>query len=189
MAAGVRGPLVLVGQSIGGLLVRLYTESYGANVIGVVLIDPTHEENDLFSLRLNRWVRLRELATGRAVPEPRLEGKPSTEYKPEDDYMAEEFQLMYLARKSKPEPFGNRPLIVLGAGVRNTPPGTSEEMWKDLRMKRDEQVRDLAHLSRNSKFIVDPSGGHNLHLQNPQLVARSIEEVIEAASKAAKLIP
>src|SRR6185503_15971781 len=32
-AAKVPGPFVLVGQSIGGLLVRLYTELYGNNVV------------------------------------------------------------------------------------------------------------------------------------------------------------
>jgi pimeloyl-ACP methyl ester carboxylesterase len=37
------GPFVLVGQSIGGLLVRLYSAQYGSEVIGVVLVDSTHE--------------------------------------------------------------------------------------------------------------------------------------------------
>jgi pimeloyl-ACP methyl ester carboxylesterase len=37
------GPFVLVGHSIGGLLVRLYTQQYGSDVVGLVLVDPTHE--------------------------------------------------------------------------------------------------------------------------------------------------
>src|SRR5262245_11064944 len=36
-AAKVPGPFVLVGHSIGGLLVRLYTEQYGGDVAGLVL--------------------------------------------------------------------------------------------------------------------------------------------------------
>jgi len=64
-AAKVPGPFVLVGQSIGGLLVRLYAEQYGSNVVGVVLVDPTHESNVLDSVRYGGWVRLREKATGR----------------------------------------------------------------------------------------------------------------------------
>jgi pimeloyl-ACP methyl ester carboxylesterase len=88
-AAKVPGPFVLVGQSIGGLLVRLYAERYGRDVVGIVLVDPTHESAVLGSIRYGGWVRLREKATGRVVPEPRREGKASTQYNPEDDYLAE----------------------------------------------------------------------------------------------------
>ena len=187
-AAKIPGPFVLVGQSIGGLLVRLYTEQYGSNVVGVVLIDPTHESGVLGSVRYGGWVRLREKATaGRVVPEPRRDGNASSEYKPEDDYMAEEFQQIYLSRKANPEPLGNRPLIVLGAGKRSKPPGTSDALWEELRKERDEQVQDLAHLSRNSKFILAPSSGHAIHNDDPELVARAMKEVLEAALKGVPL--
>ena len=103
--------------------------------------------------------------------------------------MAEEYQQMYLARKANPEPLGNLPLVVLGAGKRAKPPGTSDEKWKELRHERDQQVQDLAHLSRNSRFILDPSSSHAIHNDDPQLVARAIQEVIEAASKGVPLNP
>src|SRR4051794_11347976 len=74
-AAKIPGPYVLVGQSIGGLLVRLYTDQYGSDVVGMVLVDPTHESDMLGNVRYGGWVRLREKATGRPVPEPRREGK------------------------------------------------------------------------------------------------------------------
>jgi hypothetical protein len=169
--------------------VRQYAEQYGSDVVGVVLVDPTHEDDINYNLRARRWVRLRDLATGRAVPQPRREGRVSTQYNPEEDYLAEEFQQIFLSRRANPEPLGNRPLIVLGAGKRPQAPGTSEEFWKDLRRQRDERVRDLARLSRNSKFILDPSSSHRIHGDNPQLVARAIEEVVEAASKRILLKP
>ena len=187
-AAKIPGPLVLVGQSMGGLLVRLYTEKYGSHVVGVVLVDPTHESSVLGSVRYGGWVRLREkAAAGRVVPEPRSEGRASSEYRPEDDYMAEEFQQMYLSRKANPQPLGVRPLIVLAAGKRPKPPGTSDEKWKELRQERDEQIQDLAHLSRNSKFILAPASSHAIHNDDPELVARAIKEVLEAASNGAPL--
>src|SRR5206468_7807904 len=134
-----------------------------SNVVGAVLVDPTHESSKLGSIRYGGWVRLREKATGRVVPEPRREGKPATQYNPEDDYMAEEFQQIYLSRKANPEPLGNRPLIVLGAGQRPKPSGTSDEKWKELRQEKDEQVQDMAHLSQNSKFILALSSRHAIH--------------------------
>lgn len=188
-AANVRGPFVLVGHSIGGLLARLYTDQFGSDVVGVVLVDPAHESAVLYSLTLGRWVRLREQAKDRVVPEPRREGRVSTQYNPDEDYLAEEFQQLYLSRQANPVPLGNRPLIVLGAGKRPAPPGTADSLWNVLRAERDEQVRDLAGLSRNSKFVLDPSSAHAIHHDNPQIVARSIREVLEAVSRGTRLGP
>ncbi|HEX2698209.1 MAG TPA: alpha/beta hydrolase, partial [Anaerolineales bacterium] len=54
---------------------------------------------------------------------------------------------------------------------------------KKLKQERDDQVRDQARLSRNSKYILAPTSGHAIHQDNPVLVARAIEEVLDAVSK------
>lgn len=59
-AAKISAPLVLVGQSLGALNVRLYTMEFGKEVAGIVLVDPTDESSMLFSLRANHWIKLRE---------------------------------------------------------------------------------------------------------------------------------
>ncbi|HPV82106.1 MAG TPA: alpha/beta hydrolase, partial [Nitrospira sp.] len=41
--AGIRGPYVLVGHSLGGLLTRLYQHDYPQDVVGMVLVDAGHE--------------------------------------------------------------------------------------------------------------------------------------------------
>ena len=58
--AKISGPLVLVGQSIGALNVRLYTMKYGNKVAGIVLVDPADESSMLFNLRASRWMKLRD---------------------------------------------------------------------------------------------------------------------------------
>jgi pimeloyl-ACP methyl ester carboxylesterase len=43
--AGVRGPYVLVGHSLGGMLIRFYQAKYPGDVVGIVLVDSSHEES------------------------------------------------------------------------------------------------------------------------------------------------
>ncbi|MBB4688722.1 alpha/beta fold hydrolase [Amycolatopsis jiangsuensis] len=42
-AAGLAGPFVLAGHSLGGLYARLYAKRFPGEVAGLVLLDPTHE--------------------------------------------------------------------------------------------------------------------------------------------------
>ena len=84
-------------------------------------------------------------------------------------------------------PLGSRPLIVLAAGKRPAPPGTPEDVWTPLRAEKDEQRADLATLSSNSRLVRDPSSGHQMQADNPQLVARAIEAALEAAARGTRL--
>jgi pimeloyl-ACP methyl ester carboxylesterase len=43
-AAGIAPPYVLVGHSYGGMNVRLYKDYYPSEVVGMVLVDPSHED-------------------------------------------------------------------------------------------------------------------------------------------------
>jgi pimeloyl-ACP methyl ester carboxylesterase len=163
--AKVSPPYVLVGHSIGGLLVRLYVERYGSDVVALVLVDPTHENGRIVQMKPGEPQRVVRLRDG-----------------------SEEIQQIYLSRKANPEPLGNRPLIVLAAARPSpAPPGLSDEAWNELQGERPEQVADLARLSRNSKLVRDPSSGHRIHVDNPELVARAIEEVMTAASNGVRL--
>lgn len=186
-AAKIKGSIILVGQSIGGLIVRLYTQQYGKDVAGVVLVDPTHESSVLGSMKYGGWVRLREKAVGKAIPKPQIKDSISSSYDSTADYMAEEFQNMYLASIKKSQQLGSRPIIILGSGIRRQPPGTPDEQWKELRTGRDRQIQDLTILSRNSKFILDPKSGHLIQNDNPEIVAKSIQMVINSITSKTKL--
>lgn len=186
-AAKIKGAIILVGQSMGGLIVRLYTQQYEKDVAGVVLVDPAHESGFLGSMKYGGWVRLREKAAGNAIPKPQVTDNISFGYDSTADYMAEEFQNIYLSSIKNPQALGSRPLIILGAGIRQQPPGTPDAQWKELRTERDKQIEDLTILSSNSKFILDPKSSHSIQKDNPEIVAQAIQLVINSITSKAKL--
>ncbi len=67
-AARIKGPYVLVGHSLGGLMARVYAETYAKEVAGMVLVDSTHEDTTL--IFQGKFVRMRERASGTPVPPP-----------------------------------------------------------------------------------------------------------------------
>jgi pimeloyl-ACP methyl ester carboxylesterase len=170
--------------------VRLLAASTRGDVVGMVLVEPTHESAVLGSGRYGGMVRLREKAAGRPVPAPRLRQAGAPEDDAQVDYLAEELALLYAARVKQPQPFGRTPLVVLGGGRRPpAPPGIAADAWAALRTEREAQVRELAGLSANSRFVLDAGSGHNLHRDNPALVARSVEDVVRAARAGTPLTP
>jgi len=175
--AHVIGPVVLVGESTGALLVRLYTERYGRDVAGVVLVDPEHENGLQLSARDGRWIRLREQARDRRIPEPGRDGTRGVHATPEDDYLPEELQQIYLSRKANPVSLGDRPLIVLATTRQPAAPDT------------DTNTIDLSLLSRNSRFVRDAQDSRATITDRATLVVRAIDEVLDAATKGLRLAP
>ena len=51
--ASVPPPYVLVGHSYGGMNIKLYAYRYPSEVVGMVFVDPSHEDQRLRYLRLN----------------------------------------------------------------------------------------------------------------------------------------
>jgi pimeloyl-ACP methyl ester carboxylesterase len=66
--AGERAPYLLVGQSFGGSVVRLYATVYRSEVAGMVLVDTGHLTG--ISNINGELVRLFERGTGRPIPRP-----------------------------------------------------------------------------------------------------------------------
>lgn len=69
--AGIGGPVLLVGHSIGGLIARVYAREYPDRVAGIALVDPTSEDTQLYYR--GTIVRVRESAKARPIPAPRFE--------------------------------------------------------------------------------------------------------------------
>jgi pimeloyl-ACP methyl ester carboxylesterase len=177
-AAKVPVPYILVGHSVGGLLIRLYFDRYPNDVVGVVMVDPTDESSRGYvkDPGPGRWVRTRD-------------GLKPNELNPARAAFARELQAMHELRTRSPWPLGTRPLIVLIGGRKTPSPiaDTPGDMWAELQREDQELKLELAGLSRQSKAVVDPASGHNLHVDNPQLVVAAIGEVADAVQHGNRL--
>jgi D-alanyl-D-alanine carboxypeptidase len=169
-AAAVPGPYVLVGHSVGGLLVRLYASTYPDDVAGLVLVDATHEDN---------WARLEEEIGPELWPqaiEQFTQAVAGGFLEPLDlEVTAAEVRG---AREARPLP--SMPLVVL---THTQPPDAatllpglsveaSERLW-------GEQQADLTTLLPNSQQILAGESGHYIQLDQPELVIDAIGDVIE----------
>jgi len=96
----------------------------------------------------------------------------------------EDVQRLYINKENPAYKLGAIPLIVLtrGSGGYN---GRSDSA--ELEQERFSQQEELSHLSSNSKWVIDKNSGHNIHLEDPNLVIRSIGEVVEAVRRHKKL--
>ncbi|HET7217202.1 MAG TPA: hypothetical protein VFJ02_04110 [Vicinamibacterales bacterium] len=92
-------------------------------------------------------------------------------------FSAEETVEMKAERKRNPQPFGDRPLIVLTRGQPVAPGDRAEERAES--MKRNQA--DLVTLSRRGKQVIAARSGHHIHIDEPELVVNAIKEVIELA--------
>src|SRR4051794_9991798 len=130
--AGIAPPYVLVGHSYGGLLVRVYAERYPDEVAGMVLVDPTHEDTVL--MMNGKLVRMRELATGKPVPDvkTRMTG-PSRPPTPKELQEFRDFRKFIRADRIAP-PFDRLPepsrRLLLWAGSRPPTPA-GEGFWAE----------------------------------------------------------
>jgi pimeloyl-ACP methyl ester carboxylesterase len=165
-AAGEPGPYVLVGHSLGGLYVQLFAYQHPDEVAGLVLVDPTHEEFP---------ARLADLLLALGTPIPSAPREPDT-----DDLS---FMQMREARGSGPLP--PMPLIVLSHGRSAVPSerpagwplAEEERIWRELHA-------EIARMAPNGRHVIAEESGHDIHLEQPELVVEAIRTIVAAARDA-----
>jgi len=95
----------------------------------------------------------------------------------EMDWSPEDVENLYKHQGEPAYKLGNIPLIVI-TRAKGGYDGRADSL--ELETERLHLQKELANLSTNSKFIIDQNSGHNIHLEDPQMVIQSIREVYEA---------
>jgi pimeloyl-ACP methyl ester carboxylesterase len=178
--AGIPGPYVLVGHSMGGLPVRLFAHEYAAEVAGVVLIDSMSpsgakpsDGSDAESgqsnggdwiLTLPARIGLLRLLAGpvNASAEASLSATPSSlqTFLDEGRGMPES-----LAQAGRVTSLGAMPLIVLSRGLDQQPDWMAQQA-------------EFLQLSSNSLQLFAEHSGHNIELDQPDAAVGAIAQMV-----------
>jgi pimeloyl-ACP methyl ester carboxylesterase len=157
--AGIFPPYILVGHSIGGLNVRLYASENPDEVVGMVLVDSSHED---------------EYADYAALMSP-ADKKTYLDHEGGENF--EKFDLLTSAQQVRSAgPLPDIPLIVLTHGhpdpdtANNVNTPKNEEIWRKLQ-------EDLAHRVPHGVDLIAQKSGHFIQNDRPDLVINSIHEI------------
>ena len=209
--AGIAGPYVLVGHSLGGLVVRQYAHAYPAGVAGIVLVDSAHEaqwlrfpeavRNNLPSVLHQTRLFQAAASVGIGALKPSL--MPLESRLPMEaaetaralkvsgaDFGTGAAEMEQLASGRTPPvaTLGDMPLIVLSQGHRDpdsVPPSAAitPEVLQDYDQTWEQLQLELAALSTNSKRIVADGSGHNIQRDRPDVVIGAVEELLAVARR------
>ena len=192
-AAGISGPYVLVGHSLGGLTARIFAHEHADEVGGVVLIDSMSpgtivqdpasvrtEVRSLFSIYsiMPAFARVGVVRLA-ARPVGAFSSTPTERERIKMAFMSRAvyFQTLQdeiravpesLAQASTVQTLGDMPLIILTRTLGNS---TFDEDW---RVKQSQ----LLQLSSDSQQIFAENAGHNIELDQPEIVIKVILEMV-----------
>jgi pimeloyl-ACP methyl ester carboxylesterase len=172
--AAIPGPCLLVGHSYGGLHVRMFASQHPEKVAAVVLVDASHPEQD------QRWLAAfgpAKAGESAALKKTRgfLASRAAAASNPEQiDPRATAAQIK-AARG-----LGDKPLVVLthSAGFKIDPSLPAENL-KQIEAVWTEIQNEYRRLSTRSTLLQSKTGGHNLHVEDPDLVVAGIRVALD----------
>jgi pimeloyl-ACP methyl ester carboxylesterase len=197
--SGEHPPYVLVGQSIGGLFVRWYQHEHPQQVVGMVLVENYEMAAPVNGKQVPLYTLTKEQLQANLPPPSSLKKPPiPTEVRPPFNKLPPPLQKTHLWLEQRffetldfnkgpammeswrtaftvlhqapltPDSLAGVPLIIL----------TRDNLSEDER----KQQMDLLHLSRNARQETATGSGHFIHIERPDLVVASINEVLAPRS-------
>lgn len=206
--AGIKGPVVLIGHSIGGLFIRAYVTHYPADVAGLVFVDsatPFQEKNPALvratppKTSMDRvvdfvsqpWTLNLTVVAGI----PRLLGMCRSKRNPSDYIEKLQHEEYCRLRKSAWDevyqfdlssqetvnsgPFAALPILILSRDISHGLPSKPPQNELDRRNAWNQMQEDLKKLSSRSRRIVAKNSAHHIVLDRPDLIEKEVPIFIE----------
>ncbi len=206
--AGIEGPYILVGHSLGGLNVRQFASQYPENVLGLVLVDgvpanvytelsPEFEQSMTETQRmfqiLSLMSRLGLLRLGiqllgtRVAPD--FVQKLPAEVQPIilANFSSKTFKTAIAENRrmsqsaeavQQTQLLNHLPLVVLSHGLNMFSSLPPVQAEKAGKIWQNLQ-RETAQLSTQGTLKIAQNSGHNIHIDQPKLVIDSILQIVE----------
>jgi pimeloyl-ACP methyl ester carboxylesterase len=196
-AAGISPPYVLVGHSMAGYDVRLYVSLYRNDVVGMVLVDASHpDQENRFPSELKgmegSWLREAEfLEYTMPFGIPRLLG-----FCDENPVVRAADCNFHTAREGVAElkafntsaaqaaatgSLGELPLTVLSHDPDKSSSEFPPDLDRSLNQAWDKMQDELAHLSTRGTRVIAKNSGHYVQSDRPELVIDALRNVTEQA--------
>jgi pimeloyl-ACP methyl ester carboxylesterase len=189
--SGIDGPVVLVGASIGGFVVRVFASEQAERAAGLVLVDATPEDQEDEIPQLAAFVpflasvgvlRLLGVSFGQrpeSLAPPVRSFAEATTFRAAGARAAAD-EMIHI-RESAAEVKATRrkltiPLIAVMAGR------GANEGWRALQ-------RDQATLSDRGCLVTAEQSGHVVAISQPQVVVDAIRAVVDAARSRSEVPP
>jgi pimeloyl-ACP methyl ester carboxylesterase len=208
-AAKIEGPSILVGHSLGGPVARQFAAKYPEEVAGLVMVDSAHEQQaKRFPAKLLRMFESMKGMAGvmkwlgrsgmfalnpKRLPTDDLSKLPqetaetiravvASSKSHVETTVAETLSVM--AAETRPvSTLGALPLAVISHGkldANAVPPGLGQEVRDEYERAWQELQEEIASLSTNGRRIIAERSGHNIILDQPEIIVESILEMIES---------
>jgi pimeloyl-ACP methyl ester carboxylesterase len=204
-AAGVASPSILVGHSMGGYDVRLYASLYRNEVVGIVLVDASHpDQENHFPPELRNmegsWRREAEfLEYTMPLGVPRLIGLCDEEPVPRaaecnwhsSREVVDELKAFSesAAQTAATGSLGDMPLVVLSHDPDKPSSDLPSDLAKPTNDAWEKMQEELAHLSTRGTQVIAKHSSHYIQMDRPDVVIDAIRGVVDQARTAQPASP
>lgn len=192
--AGEKPPYLMVGHSFGGFTARYFAYRFPNDVMGLLLVDASHPDQ---ISRMNKLVTGTQKRTGGENPLQMPKGN-SVENLPELQQLQAGFlnsrrkaifaqmdEIKYFQQSAEQVrqamPLPNIPVLVVTRGKQVWPENKQglfmEKTWLDLQ-------ESLSALTINGRHLLATQSGHNIHLDQPELLSDQIRTMIRSYQSA-----
>jgi pimeloyl-ACP methyl ester carboxylesterase len=198
--AGIAGPLIVVGHSMGGYDVRLFASLYRSDVAGVVLVDSSHPEqqqrfppavNDLEASDLRQQEFLAAVMPFGITRILRFCGGDVEIRAAECNFHSASEAVAELrafpksaVQTTAASSLGDVPLVVLSHDPNTPQPDLPEDLVKPVNDAWQQMQENLTLLSTRSTHVIAKNSGHYIQLDRPDVVIEAVRNIVDQARQA-----
>jgi len=205
LEAKITGPIVLMGHSLGGMIIRDYATRYPADIAGLVFVDsasPLQFQNPVLEAANANgppiWALLLLYRSEWVLGVPRLVGACSQPVRGFEAHAAKleaealcdppvwtAFREENAVTQSGLEaahtgPFGVLPILIFSHDpAKYLPKQNPPKLYVDVQNELSRLQEDLKNLSTRSRRIVAQDSGHVIQLDRPDLLEKEVPPFIE----------